>query len=406
MDLDFLSSLALQTESKVLLVVLDGLGDLAGPDGRTALEAAEVPNLNRLAREGITGFHDPVAPGITPGSGPAHIALFGYDPLRYSIGRGVLDTAGTAFEFAAGDLAARINYATIGKDGRIRDRRAGRIPDAEGQRVTRRLAEAIREIDGVRVLFQHVKEYRAAAVFRGAELEAGLKDSDPQKEGLAPLPVEPSAAVPSEKARRAAALANALIERAGAVLVDEPAANFVMLRGFDLYLPLPDFCRLYRWRACAVAAYPMYKGVARLAGMRVVEEGQSTVEQEVALVERELPQTDFLFLHVKKTDSAGEDGNFAAKVKVLEEFDRLLPRLVALRPDVLCVTGDHSTPCVMRGHSFHPVPLLIWGRNVRRDPVGEFNETACIAGGLGRIRASELMPLLLAHAGRLAKFGA
>ncbi len=406
MELSFLSSLVVENASKVVLVVLDGLGDLPGPEGKTALEAAATPNLDRLAEEGVCGFHDPVAPGITPGSGPAHIALFGYDPLRFTIGRGVLDTAGTAFEFAAGDLAARINYATIGPDGLIRDRRAGRIADAEGLRVTERLARAIRDIDGVRVLFQHVKEYRAAAVLRGAELEAGLKDSDPQKEGLPPLPVEPVAAEPSPKALRAARLANALIERARTVLADEPAANFVMLRGFDLYVPLPDFCKLYRWRAAAVAAYPMYKGVARLAGMRVVEEGQSTLEQEIALVERELPRTDFLFLHVKKTDSAGEDGNFAAKVKVLEEFDRLVPRLVALRPEVLCVTGDHSTPCAMRSHSFHPVPLLIRGQNVRRDGARAFSESACLGGGLGRIRASELMALLLAHAGRLAKFGA
>ena len=373
MELSFLSSLVVENASKVVLVVLDGLGDLPGPEGKTALEAAATPNLDRLAEEGVCGFHDPVAPGITPGSGPAHIALFGYDPLRFTIGRGVLDTAGTAFEFAAGDLAARINFATIGPDGRIRDRRAGRIADAEGLRVTERLARAIRDIDGVRVLFQHVKEYRAAAVFRGAELEAGLKDSDPQKEGLPPLPVEPAAAEPSPRALRAARLANALIERARTVLADEPAANFVMLRGFDLYVPLPNFCELYRWRAAAVAAYPMYKGVARLAGMRVVEEGQSTLEQEVALVERELPRTDFLFLHVKKTDSAGEDGNFAAKVKVIEEFDRLVPRLVALRPEVLCVTGDHSTPCAMRSHSFHPVPLLIRGQNVRRDAARAFH---------------------------------
>ncbi len=406
MELEFLAKLAVQNNSKVVLVVLDGLGDLPGPDGKTALEAAAVPNLDRLAAQGICGFHDPVAPGITPGSGPAHIGLFGYDPLRYTIGRGVLDTAGTPFIFRGGDLASRLNFATIKKDGSIGDRRAGRISDAEGKRVTDKLAAAIHEIDGVPVLFQHVKEYRAAIVFRGAVLDPKLTDSDPQKEGLKPLPVAPSERKPSAKAQRAAKLANAFIAHAQEVLADEPRANFVMMRGFDLYVPLPNICDLYQWRATAIAAYPMYKGVSRLAGMRVIEEGQQTIEDEFALVERELPNTDFLFLHIKKTDSAGEDGNFAAKVEVIEHFDHLVPRLTALAPDVLCVTGDHSTPCSMKSHSFHPVPVCISARTARRDRCEAFNESEFLMGGLGRIRSRELMPLLLAHAGRLAKFGA
>jgi 2,3-bisphosphoglycerate-independent phosphoglycerate mutase len=406
MDLDFLSGLAVQNDTKVLLIVLDGLGDIPGPEGKTALEAAKIPHLHRLAAEGICGFHDPVAPGITPGSGPAHIGLFGYDPFRYTIGRGVLDTAGTPFVFQRGDLASRLNFATIGGDGLIKDRRAGRIPDAEGARVTARLAQAIPEIEGTQVLFQHVKEYRASVVFRGRKLDAALSDSDPQKEGLKPLPVVVTAKQPTAEAHLAARLANRFIEMASEALKDEPRANFVMMRGFDLYVPLPDFTGIFKWRAAAVAAYPMYKGVAKLAGMRVIEEGQSSMEDEVALVERVWPDSDFVFLHIKKTDSMGEDGNFAGKVEVLEHFDTLVPRLMALRPSVVCVTGDHSTPCAMKSHSFHPVPVLIRGQNVRRDPVNAFHETACLGGGLGRIRSTELMPLLLAHAGRLMKFGA
>lgn len=406
LELEFISDLAVSNKSKVVLVVMDGLGDIPGPDGKTALEAAQIPNLNRLASLGVCGFHDPVAPGITPGSGPAHIGLFGYDPLRYTIGRGVLDTAGTPFVFQSGDLASRLNFATIRKDGAIGDRRAGRINDAEGRRVTDTLAAAIREIDGVQVLFQHVKEYRAAIVFRGVKLDPRLTDSDPQKEGLKPLAVRPFDHQPSNEARRAAALANEFIARAARALADEPAANFVMMRGFDLYVPLPNLCELYKWRACAIATYPMYKGVSKLAGMRIVEEGQQTIEDEITLVERELPNVDFLFLHIKKTDSAGEDGNFPAKVEVIEHFDRLLPRLTALAPDVLCVTGDHSTPCSMKSHSFHPVPVCISAKTARRDRCEAFNETAFLTGGLGRIRSTELMPLLLAHAGRLAKFGA
>jgi 2,3-bisphosphoglycerate-independent phosphoglycerate mutase len=406
MDLDLLSSLAIPNTTKVLLVVMDGVGDIAGFGGKTALEAADTPNLDRLAHAGVCGFHDPVAPGVTPGSGPAHLGLFGYDPLRYMIGRGVLDTAGTPFVFEGGDMASRLNFATLAADGTISDRRAGRISDDEGRRVTALLADNIREIEGVRVMLQHVKEYRAAVIFRGAKLDPKLSDSDPQQVGLKPLPVKPLDRKPTPAAERAARLANAFVDRARQALAGEEKANFVMMRGFDVYDPLPDFCALYKWRACAVAAYPMYKGVAKIVGMRVIEEGQSTIEEEIDLVERELPSTDFLFLHVKKTDSRGEDGDFAGKVEVIEHFDGLLPRLTALKPDVLCVTGDHSTPCALKGHSWHPVPLCIAAETVRADACRSFGESAFLAGGLGRVHSTDVMPLLLAHARRLAKYGA
>jgi 2,3-bisphosphoglycerate-independent phosphoglycerate mutase len=406
MDLDLLSSLAVVNDTKVVLVVLDGVGGLAGPNGKTSLEAAHSPNLDELARVGICGFHDPLAPGITPGSGPAHIGLFGYDPFRYFIGRGVLDTAGTPFVFKTGDMASRLNFATLASDGTISDRRAGRIPDEEGQRVTDLLAENITEIEGVQVLLQHVKEYRSAAIFRGKKLDARLCDSDPQKVGLEPLAVSPIEEDPTPEAEEAARLANIFITRAKEVLAGEAKANFIMMRGFDIYEPLPNFCDLFKWRACAVAAYPMYKGVSKLAGMRVIEEGQSTIEEELDLVAQELPHTDFLFLHIKKTDSKGEDGDFPGKVEVVEHFDRLLPRLMDLKPDVLSITGDHSTPCILRSHSWHPVPICIVAETARVDACQTFGETAFLTGGLGRIHSTEVMPLLLAHAGRLKKFGA
>jgi len=406
MDLDFLSSLAVKNDKKVILVVMDGVGGLPGPGGRTTLEAARTPNLDELARRGVCGFHDPVAPGITPGSGPAHIGLFGYDPFRYTIGRGVLDTAGTPFEFQAGDMASRLNFATLAADGTIADRRAGRIPDDEGQRVTTKLAVKITEIEGVKVLLQHVKEYRAAVIFRGEKLDARLCDSDPQRVGLEPLEVAPTQDDPTAEAKLAARLANAFIARAKDVLSDEPKANFVMMRGFDIYEPLPSFGDLYKWKACAIAAYPMYKGVARLAGMRVIEEGQATMEEELDLVEREYPGVDFIFLHIKKTDSMGEDGNYDGKLGVIEHFDRLVPRLTALNPDVLCITGDHSTPCSLKSHSWHPVPVCLVAASARTDACRSFSETAFLQGGLGRIHSTDLMPLLLAHAERLKKFGA
>jgi len=406
MDLKLLSSLAVQNDAKVVLVVLDGVGDLPGPEGKTSLEAACTPHLDALARSSICGFHEPLAPGITPGSGPAHIGLFGYDPFLYLIGRGVLDAAGTPFVFAPGDLASRLNFSTLAPDGTVSDRRAGRITDEEGIRVTSLLADNIKEIAGVQVLLQHVKDYRAAAVFRGKKLDGRLCDSDPQKVGLKPLVVAPTEETPSSEAKEAARLANTFIARAKEVLAGEAKANFVMMRGFDIYEPLPDFCELYKWRACAVAAYPMYKGVSKLAGMRVIEEGQSTVEEELDLVARELPHTDFLFLHVKKTDSMGEDGNFQGKVEAIEHFDRLLPRLVDLKPDVLCITGDHSTPCSLKSHSWHPVPICIAAETVRPDACQTFGETSFLTGGLGRIHSTDVMPLLLAHAGRLMKYGA
>jgi 2,3-bisphosphoglycerate-independent phosphoglycerate mutase len=406
MDLKLLSSLVVENDTKVVLVVLDGVGGLPGPNGKTSLEAARCSNLDALARSGVCGFQDPLAPGITPGSGPAHIGLFGYDPFCYLIGRGVLDTAGTPFVFAPGDLASRLNFATLGPDGTVSDRRAGRIPDEEGRRVTDLLAADIKEIEGVQVLLQHVKDYRAAAIFRGKKLDGRLCDSDPQKVGLKPLEVVPTEEKPTSEATEAARLANAFIARAKEVLAGEAKANFVIMRGFDIYEPLPDFCELYKWRACAVAAYPMYKGVSRLAGMRVIEEGQSTVEEELDLVAREFPSTDFVFLHVKKTDSMGEDGNFEGKVEVIEHFDQLLPRLVDLKPDVLCITGDHSTPCCLKSHSWHPVPICIVAETARVDSCQTFGETSFLTGGLGRIHSTDVMPLLLAHSERLRKYGA
>ena len=276
----------------------------------------------------------------------------------------------------------------------------------KAKRVLAKLANSIKDIDGVEVLLQHVKEYRAAAIFRGAKLNGHLSDSDPQKTGLTPHEVIPSQDDPSQEALFAASLANRFIRRAQEVLADEPKANFLMMRGFDVYDPLPDFCQLYNWRACAVASYPMYKGVSRLAGMQVIEEGQTTVEQQLDLLERVLPDFDFVFFHVKKTDSMGEDGNFEGKVKVIEHFDALVPKIKALECEVLCFTGDHSTPCSLASHSFHPVPLCIAAPAARTDACNSFDEKAFLTGGLGRIRATELMPLLLAHAGRLRKFGA
>ena len=398
--LEVLQSLAVRNERKIALVVLDGIGDLpTGPDGKTPLEAARTPHLDRLAAAGAVGLQDPVYPGITPGSGPGHLGLFGYDPLEWQVGRGVLETLGIGFELTSRDLAGRGNFCTVDEQGRITDRRAGRL----ATEICAKLCEELDQIkiEGVEIFVRPVRDYRFAVVFRGEGLDGRLADTDPQKEGAQPLPAKALA----PQAQRSAALVQDFIDRASEILRDRHPANMLTIRGFDRYHPLPNYGELYKLTAAAIAVYPMYRGVARLAGMQVLECG-STLADEFTALESAWERFDFVFLHVKKTDAAGEDGNFKLKAEILEQVDEQIPRLLALRPAVIAVTGDHSTPCALKSHSWHPVPLLLWGENVRRDDTGSFGETACARGGLGRLRAKEILPLLLAHAKKLKKFGA
>jgi 2,3-bisphosphoglycerate-independent phosphoglycerate mutase len=385
---------------RIVFLVLDGLGGLpAKAGGRTELESAAKPNLDRLAREGMTGLIDPVAPGITPGSGPGHFGLFGFDPLECLVGRGVLSALGVGFPLQPIDLAARINFATLDASGKIADRRAGRIPTEECERLAA-LLDGMR-IDDVEVFVRPEKEHRAVAVFRGEGLDDTLTDSDPQATGVPPDEVRPG----RSEAARAAGVVNRFIAEARRRLADEPRANGVLLRGLARCRPFPTFAERYGLRAVALALYPMYRGLARLVGMDVLDVKGSTASVFEALVAH-YNEYDFFFLHVKETDKAGEDGDFEAKKKAIEGVDRLLVRLDDLPDKVLVVTGDHSTPAVMRGHSFHPVPLLMHGRLVRPDAVRDFGESSCAAGSLGRFPAREILPLALAHAGRLKKFGA
>ncbi|HEX9636125.1 MAG TPA: 2,3-bisphosphoglycerate-independent phosphoglycerate mutase, partial [Acidobacteriota bacterium] len=370
-----------------------------GPGGTTPLEAARTPNLDRLAAEGAVGLQDPVYPGITPGSGPGHLGLFGYDPLEWEVGRGVLETLGIGFDLTDQDLAGRGNFCSVDQQGRITDRRAGRIGTEQCIELCRVLDQV--EVEGVEIMVRPVREHRFAVVFRGPDLDGRLADTDPQKEGVEPLPVRALA----PEAQRSAERVQAFIDQAAGRLRDRHPANMLTLRGLDRYRPLPRYADLYRLSAAAIAVYPMYRGVARLAGMDVLDCG-SDLAGEFGALEAAWQRYDFFFVHVKKTDSAGEDGNFELKAQVLEQVDELLPRLTALRPQVLAVTGDHSTPCALRSHSWHPVPLLIWGEHVRRDQAASFGESACAGGGLGRLRAKEILPLLLAHARKLKKFGA
>ena len=399
-QLDLVRELAEKASSKIVMLVADGLGGLPlEPGGKTELETAATPNLDRLATRGTSGSSIPVLPGITPGSGPGHLGLFGYDPLEFKIGRGALEATGIGFELGPDDVAARGNFCTLDAAGLISDRRAGRIASEESFKVVERL-QAVR-IPGVETFVKPVKEHRFVVVFRGQGLDGRVADTDPQAVGVAPL--DPQSIVPA--AARTAEVAKEFVRQAREILAAEPKANGMVLRGFAAKPQLPGYATLYGLRAAAIAVYPMYKGLARLAGMTLVGKAQS-LDEQIEELARHWEAFDFFFLHFKYTDSTGEDGNFAEKVRRIEEFDRALPRIEALRPDVLIVTGDHSTPSRLKSHSWHPVPTLLVADTCRPDGLTAFSERDCLRGGFGIFPAKHLMLLAMAHAGRFGKFGA
>ncbi|MBI2501863.1 MAG: 2,3-bisphosphoglycerate-independent phosphoglycerate mutase [Candidatus Latescibacteria bacterium] len=387
-------------DTKILLVVVDGLGGLPDPrSGKSELDTARLPNLDALAASGSCGLIWPLGPGFTPGSGPAHLALFGYDPWKHQIGRGALSAMGLGLDFRAGDVAARLNFCTVDDQGRVRDRRAGRIPTEKGRQLCEKLA-AIR-IPGIEVSIAPEMEYRAAVVFRGEGLEDEVSDSDPQVTGVPPHPLEAR----RQGSARTVEVADAFLTQARQVLRGEEPANMVLIRGFGRYPVLPQMGEIYGLKALAVAGYPMYRGVASAVGMDTVETDWH-LDQELAVLRTRWAEYDFVYLHVKKTDSAGEDGDFARKVELLEEVDQFVPRFLELKPEVFILTGDHSTPSVMRSHSWHPVPLVLQSPWAMADGLPGFAERHCRAGSLGMLPSTAVMALALAHARRLEKFGA
>jgi len=398
--LELIRPLVVANTTKIVLLSLDGLGGLPRPEtGRSELETARMPHVTTLASEAACGLLRHVAPGITPGSGPGHLGLFGYDPVRFQVGRGVLESLGIEFDLRAGDVAARGNFCTVDAQGRITDRRAGRIGTDLNVRLTERL-RTIR-LPGVEVFVEPVKEHRFVLVLRGRELSGRLSETDPQILGKPPLPVhalEPAASTTAD-------LVNRFVTEARHLLHDAAPANMVLLRGFDQLPELPRFPEVYGLRAAAIAAYPMYRGLAKLVGMDVLKTG-ATFESEIATLAEHWEAYDFFFVHYKDTDKAGEDGDFDAKVAALERFDAYVPKVRALGPDVLVVSGDHATPSVLAGHGWQPVPALLWSRYCGADPVSVFTERACANGTLGTMPAHHLMPLVMANAQRLTKFGA
>jgi len=395
-----LNDLFIPADSKILLVVLDGLGGLE-KNGKTELETAKTPNLDKLAKESSLGLTTAVDIGITPGSGPAHLALFGYDPLEWEIGRGVLEALGIDYPLKRGDVAARGNFAST-KDGIITDRRAGRIPTSENQRLCKKLSDVIDMIEDVKIHIKSVKQHRFVVIFDGDGLSHELSESDPQKEGNPPSVIKALA----EDAGKTARIANRFVLQAQEALETEGKANGILMRGFASLPDLVPFDLRYNLKAAAIATYPMYRGLARLVGMNVLETG-STWEDELHTLADNMDKYDFFFLHFKETDAAGEDGDFERKAKLIAEFDLLLPKLLEMAFDVLVITGDHSTPALLAGHSWHPNPFLLHapGTALTEGRPG-FSERFCARGVLGQLYSLEVMPLLLAHAKRFKKYGA
>jgi 2,3-bisphosphoglycerate-independent phosphoglycerate mutase len=402
LDLDLMRELSVKTDSKIVLLVIDGVGGLPiDPTGQTELEASDTPNLDALAASSDLGLSRPVAAGVSPGSGPGHLALFGYDPIRYLVGRGVLSALGVGFELGENDLAARINFATKDSSGKVSDRRAGRISNEKAAPLVDLLNERVNLV-GVETFVTHEKEHRAVAVFRGEGLSDALTDTDPQRTGIEPLPVEPTDGSP--EAKKSASLANAFVEQADEILADEHPANTVLLRGFGMHPALPSFDEIYELDAAAVASYPMYKGLARLAGMELLEEGDG-IAGEFETLKDNWDAHDFFFVHIKPTDAAGEDGDFERKSAVIEEVDAQVPGLLDLGPDALAVTGDHATPAKLKSHSWHGVPFLLHSPYTL-PTAGSFGERPCAGGTLGVFPAQEIMGLLMGHALKLNRYGA
>jgi len=396
-----ISSLAKANDKRIVLLVMDGVGDCDNDGQGTALQMARTPHLDELAGRSALGLLVPVATGVTPGSGPGHLGLFGYDPLVYQVGRGVLSALGIEFAITERDVAARLNFCTLDADGRVADRRAGRISDDENRRVLGRLKGKLQPPAGVELFLETVAEHRALLVLRGDGLDDDIGETDPQATGVAPL----SPARPPHDGSATAKIVEGLIQQVREVLADEPQANMILARGFAKFPDWPRFADRFQMRPAAVAGYPMYRGVARLVGMEVAAQ-PTTAEGVCAEAGKALADYTFVFAHFKYTDKTGEDGDLPAKIERIEEMDAALPILLEADPDVLIVTGDHSTPPSLKAHSWHPVPVLMKAPHLRGGDGPTFDEVACRSGQIGTILARELIPLAMAHAGKLEKFGA
>ena len=397
---EILPQLINKNDTKLVLLVLDGLGGTTNEHSVTELEVARTPNMDKLISSGSAGLHRPVGYGITPGSGPGHLGLFGYNPIKYRLGRGILEALGVNMVVNPGDLAVRGNFATM-KNGLIIDRRAGRIPTELCRKLVEKISGKIKKIEDVEIEIRAGMDYRFAVVFRGDGLSDKIGDADPQEINKPPVPAKAL----SPNAEKSARIVNKFIDMVTEILADEHPANTVLIRGYALYPDIVQFQKKFGMRAVGIAEYPMYRGLAKLVGMDTPEV-DGAMETEFNLVKKLWKDYDFFFVHIKKTDSYGEDGNFDAKVKVIEDVDEKLPMLLDLKPDVIAITGDHCTPSVHKAHSWHPVPLLLKGKYTFVDDAKTFSERECAKGIIGHIPAEAIILLMMADAGRLKKFGA
>jgi 2,3-bisphosphoglycerate-independent phosphoglycerate mutase len=402
---NIVSSLAVDTDSRVILLVMDGVGDCDNDGRGTALQIAKTPNLDALSKRSALGLLTPVAVGITPGSGPGHLGLFGYDPIIYKVGRGVLSALGIEFPLTRQDVAARLNFCTLDSDGKVTDRRAGRIGDDENKRVLQKIRDNLKAPEGVEVLFETVAEHRALLVLRGEGLDENVGETDPQHTGVAPLSPTRGEFADSKTAKLYEQVAGQVRE----ILADEEKANMILARGFAKFPDWPTFQQRYKMKPAAIAGYPMYRGVARLVGMEVIDQ-PTTAEGICSDIAKALAGDEyrFMFGHFKYTDKTGEDGDLDGKVQRIEEMDAAIPALLDAmgENDVLIVTGDHSTPPSMKSHSWHPIPVLLAGPHLRGGDGPTFDEIACRAGQIGTIHSKEILPLAMAHAEKLEKYGA
>ena len=398
-DLEQVQDCYVSTSSKMILLVVDGLGGLAHPETKLSeLETAKIPNLDEMAQESACGLTTPVLPGIAPGSGPGHLALFGYDPLKYMIGRGALEALGIDVDLQPGDVAARGNFCTVDGDGLLTDRRAGRIPTHLSTPLCERLDKI--ELSGVQLDVYPVQDYRFVLRLRGTGLSEQITETDTQINGVSALEVKAL----EQNARKTAALVNEFVEEARKILTEEVPANMLLLRGWAQLPALPPMGSTYKLNPAGIAAYPMYRGLATVANMNIIPTGKN-FSDEVQTLKENYDNHDFFFIHYKPADAAGEDGDFNAKVQALEALDTLIPSIRTLNPDVFMVAGDHSTPAIMAAHSWHPVPFMLNSQLTKGEGIPSFDERSCGHGSIGRIPATSVMHLGLSHAGKLTKFG-